>query len=196
MAFLQGSSAAREVVAEGVTAAPARFTVTAPAAWVRPKRARVTWEAAPSTASRVTYTVLVDGDAVAKGLQARLLVPAATALGNGVRQVQVVATDGQGQAVASDPVDLKVDARPPTAKAAAAPRKQYGRHAIAVTVADPASGVVAGKTTCRFGDGSKQQKGHRTFRHRYKRAGRYVVRVVTRDRAGNATTVRLRVQVR
>ncbi len=194
--FLQGTGAARQVVAEGVTAAPARFTVTTPSGWVRPRLARLKWEAAPSTARGVTYSVLLDGDPVAQGLQARSLVPAATALGNGKRQVQVIATDAQGQAVASDPVDLKVDARPPTAKAADAPRRKYGRHAIAVTVTDPASGVVAGRTTCRFGDGSKQQKGHRTFRHRYRRAGRYVVRVVTRDRAGNATTLRLRVQVR
>jgi PKD domain-containing protein len=195
LTFLQGTAAARQVVAEGITAAPARFTVTAPSGWVRPRLARLTWEAAPS-AARVTYSVLLDGDPVAEGLRARSLVPATTKLGNGKRQVQVIATDPQGQAVASDPIDLKVDARPPTAKAAAAPRRRHGRHAIAVTVADPASGVVAARTTCRFGDGSKQQKGHRTFRHRYRRAGRYVVRVVTRDRAGNGTTLRLRVQVR
>jgi hypothetical protein len=65
-----------------------------------------------------------------------------------------------------------------------------------VTVADAASGVVAARTTCRFGDGSRRQSGHKTFRHDYRRAGRYVVRVVTRDRAGNAATLRIRVQVR
>ena len=65
-----------------------------------------------------------------------------------------------------------------------------------MTVADAASGVVAARTTCRFGDGSKVQQGHKTFRHSYRRAGRYVVRVVTRDRAGNQTTLRLRVAVR
>jgi hypothetical protein len=196
VAFLQGSVASHQVVVEGVTAAPARFTVTAPAGWVRPRAARVRWDAAPSTTQRVTYAVLVDGEPVAQGLATRALVPAATALGDGQRQVQVVATDAEGQALASDPVALKVDARPPTAKAKAAPRKRYGRHALAVTVADPASGVVAAKTTCLFGDGSRRQSDHRTFRHRYRRAGRYVVRVVTRDRAGNATTMRLRVTVR
>jgi hypothetical protein len=196
LTFLQSAGPVRQIVAEGVTAAPARFAVTAPDGWVRPRSARLRWEAAPSTTPRVTYTVLIDGDPAAQGLAGRAIVPAATALGSGVRQVQVVATDGAGQAVASTPVTLKVDARPPTAKAAAAPRKKYGRHAIAVTVADPASGVVGTKTTCRFGDGSRQQKGHRTFRHRYRRAGRYVARVVTRDRAGNTTTLRLRVQVR
>ncbi len=196
LTFLQGTAAARQIVVTGITAAPARFTVTAPSGWVRPRLARLKWDAAPSTARQITYSVLLDGDPVAQGLQARSLIPTATALGNGKRQVQVIATDAQGQAVASDPVGLKVDARPPTAQAAVAPRRKFGRHAIAVTVADPASGVVAAKTTCRFGDGSKQQKGHRTFRRRYRRAGRYVVRVVTRDRAGNATTLRLRVQVR
>jgi len=196
LTFLQGAGAGQEVVAEGVTAAPATFLVTAPSGWVAPRRARLTWEAAPSTAPLVTYSVLVDGDPVAQGLRTRALTPAATALGDGVRQVQVLATDAQGQAVASDPVRLKVDARPPTATAKAAPRKRYGRHAIAVTVADAGSGVVASATTCRFGDGSRQQKGHRTFRHRFRRAGRYVVRVVTRDKAGNATTLRVRVQVR
>ncbi len=196
LSFLQGSSAARGIVAEGVTAAPARFTVTPPSGWVRPKAARLRWGAAPSTARRVTYTVLLDGEPVVQGVVARALVPPPATLGTGVRRVQVVATDSQGQTVASDPVALKVDARPPIAKAAAAPRRTYGRHAIAVALTDNASGVVAAKSTCLFGDASKKQKGHRTFRHRYEKAGRYVVRVVTRDKAGNATTRRLRVQVR
>jgi hypothetical protein len=196
VAFLQGSSRAHEIVAEGITSAPARFTVTAPSGWVRPRSARLRWEAAPSTTPRITYTVLLDGDPVARGIAARALVPAADVLGNGVREVQVIGTDAQGQAIASDPVQLKVDARPPTAKVALAPRRRYGRRAVVVTVADPASGVVAARTTCLFGDGTKRAKGHRTFRHRYQRPGRYVVRVVTRDRAGNATTLGLRVQVR
>ncbi|WP_027007848.1 hypothetical protein [Conexibacter woesei] len=194
--FLQRTGAGAEVVAGGITAAPASFVVTAPAGWVRPGAARVTWQPAPSTSQRITYTVLLDGRPVAQGLSVRALRPAAVYLGNGVRHVQVVGTDAQGQAIASDPVDLRVDGRPPTATARNTTGRRYGRHSLAVAVADAASGVMAARTTCLFGDGSRLQKGHRTFRHEYQRAGRYVVRVVTRDRAGNQATVRLRVTVR
>ena len=163
---------------------------------MRPAAARVSWDAAPTTSQKVTYTVLLDGEPVARGLTVRALRPPAVYLGNGVRHVQVVGTDAQGQAIATDPVDLKVDARPPSARYTNTTSRRHGRHAIAVTVADAASGVVAARTTCRFGDGSTVQQGHKTFRHAYRRAGRYVVRVVTRDRAGNPATLRLRVAVR
>jgi hypothetical protein len=196
LGFLQGTGAGAQVVAAGVTAAPATFLVRAPDSWVRPAAARVSWDPAPTTSPKVTYTVLLDGEPVARGLTVRALRPPAVYLGNGVRQVQVIGTDAQGQAIAADPVDLKVDARPPTARYRSTAGRKYGRHSIAVTVADAASGVVAAKTTCRFGDGSKVQQGHKTFRHKYKRAGRYVVRVVTRDKAGNQTTLRLRVMAR
>ncbi len=191
VSFLQTTGTGKEVVAEGISAAPARFTVQVPRRWVRPSGARLRWEAAPSANAPLTYTVLLDGDPVASGTR-RALTPPPIVLGNGVRKVQVLATDAQGQAVASDPVKLKVDARPPSAKVAGAPAK-YGPHAIAVTVADPDSGVA--KTTCAFGDGTGE-RGRRRFQHSYDRPGRYFVRVTTRDRAGNATSLRLGVQVR
>jgi PKD domain len=196
LGFLQGAGAGAQVVAAGVTAAPATFLVRAPAGWVRPGAARVSWDRAPSTSQKITYTVLLDGQPVAQGLTVRALRPPAVYLGNGVRHVQVVGTDADGQSIATDAVDLRVDARPPTARARSTAGRRHGRHSVAVTVADAASGVVAARTTCRFGDGSRVQQGHKTFRHNYRRAGRYVVRVVTRDRAGNRTTLRLRVTAR
>jgi hypothetical protein len=196
--FLQGALGRFEVVVTTVTAPPARFSVTAPADWVRPRSVRLSWQQSPSATLHVTYSVLLDGDPIARGLTGRSLRPAAALLGSGRRRVQVLGTDLLGQTVLSDPVTLKVDGRAPTAKVAhdrKAARKKRPR-AYVVTVADASSGVVAGRTTCTFGDGSKRVAGHRTFRHVYRRPGRYVVRVVTRDRVGNATTVRLRVQAR
>ncbi|HEY6759523.1 MAG TPA: PKD domain-containing protein, partial [Baekduia sp.] len=196
--WLQGGSGRREVVVDAVTAPPAKFIVIAPDGWVRPRSARVKWDAAPSAAQLVTYTVLIDGQPVAQGLRNHWLTPSPALLGNGVRSVQVRSTDTLGQSIVSDPVTLKVDARPPRAKLThdkKAPRRKRAR-AYTVALTDAGSGVLGSRSTARFGDGSTIQKGHRTFRHIYKKAGRYVIRVVTRDKAGNATTLRLRVAVK
>jgi hypothetical protein len=49
-----------------------------------------------------------------------------------------------------------------------------------------ASGIV--EALVKFGDGTSYRIGHGKF-HVYKRAGRYQVTVIVKDRAGNTTTV-------
>ncbi len=190
--FLQSAGANREVVAAGITGPPSAFAVTAPRGWVRPAGARLRWAAPASAGPSITYTVLLDGDPVGQ-VTARSFLPPPAALGNGVTQVQVVAGDAQDQTAISAPTKLRIDSRPPLVTAKNL-KKAHRPHTILVKIKDSESGVAAGATVCAFGDGERKRHGQ-VCRHSYAHAGRYALRVTARDRAGNATTVRLPVTV-
>jgi hypothetical protein len=191
VAFLQGDAARAQVVAAPVTVPPARFLARGPATWVRPARARVSWDRADSATGGVTYAVVLDGRVVRSGLRGRSFRVPARLLGSGVRHVQVLATDRSGQQLLTDRVNLRVDQRPPTATAKAA----KGRR-VTVTVTDADSRLVAARTRISFGDRTPAVRGRRGATHRYRRAGLYTVVVSARDRAGNVAALELPVVVR
>jgi hypothetical protein len=120
LAFLQGAAGDAEVVADRVTVVPTSFAVELPSHWVRPAAARISWEAPASAPGGLTYAVVLDGQVVARGLTATSLRPNPRLLGDGVLDVQVLATDALGQEVLSPASELMVDARPPTVSVGAA----------------------------------------------------------------------------
>lgn len=191
LAFRQGESGRFALVAAGVAAPPARFTVKVPKRWVRPPRARLRWSAAPSTVGALTYALILDGRVVRSGLKRRRLTPPPGLLGGGLRRVQVRATDALGQDIISRPVKLRVDAQPPRLKV----RVLSGRNEVAVKLSDPQSGLVARATRLSFGEGALERGGGR-LRHRYARPGRYTIRLRARDKAGNRLSQQVRVVVR
>lgn len=188
--FLQTAAATQQVVVEAVSAPVATFSLSVPKHWVRPRKALLSWQAAPA-ASAVSYTVIVAGEAVATVAGRKLRLPAGV-LGNGVSAVRILARDTQGQAIATAVGRLKVDARAP--QAAVSTRGQRG--SVQVRVTDSESGVAAGHTTCSFGGGTPRQRQATSFRYVYPKPGHYVIQVHTRDRAGNRANLRLPVVVR
>lgn len=190
VAFLQGRAGRWAIVAARVSVPPAPFGVGTPAGWVRPRQARITWDAAASAVpGAVRYAVVLDGRVVADGLRRRAYRPAPALLGNGVRKVRVIARDAQGQQLLSPSIDLRVDARAPGASAAA----RRGTRTVVVRVRDGESGVAS--AICSFGDGGTRARGTRSFRHEYARAGIYTLRVAARDRLGNRAVRTLKVHV-
>ncbi len=185
--FRQGEAGAFEIVADRVSAPPISFSLELPKKWVKPRKALVKWESAPSTVGGVRYVVVVNGRIVSKQLKRRRFKPRAALLGSGVGQVKVIATDELGGQVVSKVAKLKVDGEPPLATART--------HGLAVTVklSDADSGVARGR--CMFGGGGKPLSSRRICRHRYPRPGSYPIVVHERDRAGNAIVRHLRVRV-
>jgi hypothetical protein len=200
LAFRQGDAGHVEIVVDRVTVPPAHFGLETPADWVPPRRAAVRWDPAPSSVGGITYSVLLDGRPVARRLTHRRYVPGARLLGDGVRRVQVLATDALGQSLLSPALALDVDARPPRVSVAPA-RGRASRlpalpRSVVVHVVDRESGLNVRDTTCDFGDDSRRVRGHSAFRHRYARGGRFLVVVNARDRVGNRTTRHLWIEVR
>jgi len=189
IAFMQGPSEQQQVVGAVAKAPPGQFLATTPVGWVRGSAAEVSWEAPSEAFGRTTYSVLVDGHVRAHGLSGSSLALDPRALGDGVHQVQVLATDSLGQQTMTPQATLKVDANPPGVTV-----RRMGARRVTVRVLDRASGALAADTSISFGDGAHAI--HRlTARHTYAAGGTYTVTVRSRDRVGNILNVHLRVQV-
>jgi hypothetical protein len=185
--FRAGDPGAFEIVAARVSTPPARFSARAPGGWVRPGKALVRWQAAPSAVGDVRYSVLVDGRVVGQGMTRRRFRPRPAVLGSGIRRVRVLATDGFGGQLLTRAVALKVDSEPPTA----AVRTKGTR--VTVKLRDRHSGIR--KATCFFGDGTSE-KSRRSCHHTYQHAGVFTVAVRERDKAGNRIARLLKVRTR
>jgi len=192
VAFRQGGDGAGAIAVATVDAPPQAFHVFAPLGWVRGRRARVTWEAAADALGPVRYTLVVDGRRLSSQY-GRSRVPYRDRLDDGRYRVTVLATDARGQQTLGSSDTLHVDGTPPTAAIAL-----HGRR-LRVRVSDGPRGQVAGVrpggTRVRFGDGHSAGGG-RQVTHRYRRPGRYRVRVAVRDRAGNRAALAWTVHVR
>lgn len=186
--FRQGEPGYFEIVGERVSAPPVSFSLEVPKKWVKPRKALVRWEPAPSTVGGVRYAVVVNGRVISHQIKRRRFKPRAAILGSGVGQVKVIATDELGGQVVSKLAKLKVDGEPP--------RATVRTHGLGVTIklSDADSGVA--RARCLFGAGSKPVRSLRVCRHSYGRPGAYPVVVHERDRVGNATVRHLRVRVR
>jgi len=189
IAFSQGPPEQQQVMAAVAKAPPGSFLATTPVGWVKGTSVTISWEPAPEAFGSTTYVVLVDGRVVARKLTGYSLRLDPRGLGDGVHNVEVLATDSLGQQTLTAGASLKVDANPPEVSV-----RKLGHRRLQVRVFDRASGAVANDTSIAFGDGSSVR--HKlSVRHTYTRAGRYVIVVHSRDKVGNVLAAHLRVQI-
>ncbi len=189
--FRQGALGNAAIVATEVSAPPAQFPITAPKGWIRPTAATISWEHAASANGPLSYQVVLDGHAVATPSAALSLTLNPRLLGDGQHQVQVLATDTDGQATLTPPVTIDIDGQPPSVSFV---RVDAGR-GVRVNVTDPYSGVANRATSVSFGDGSHGH-GRTRFTHVYRSAGVYQVVAHVRNNLGYKATVRQLVSVR
>jgi hypothetical protein len=189
--FQQGGQQFSQIMAASIDAPPSSFTVQTPVDFVNTKRVALAWDAAPNAISKVSYSVTVDDEAIADDVSATKL-PART-LDDGVHVVQVIATDGSGQQTTSQPAELKLDTKAPTATI----KRLKGRR-VRITVrdgaADQTSGVAPDTVKIAFGDGKKAD-GKAKATHRYRKGGSYNIAIGAKDAANNRARVRKRVKV-
>jgi hypothetical protein len=190
LAFRQGEPGAFAIVATAVSAPPTSFKATGPKGWVRPGRARLSWQPPSSGVGGFTYSILLGGQVVKSGLLRHAYRPPRRVLPSGRLQAQVRATDALGQEVMTPPVRLRVDGAPPTASV-----RSGKRGTVTVRVHDAGAGLAAGSTRVSFGDGTGDHGGPR-FSHTYQRPGSFTIRVSGRDKLGNRLHRRFRVRVR
>jgi hypothetical protein len=191
VAFQQGPLGDAAIVAAQVTAPPDTFVVSVPKGWIKPSRAQISWQPALSANGPLSYTVVLDGHRLATPAGAFALAIDPDELGDGVHQVQLLATDVYGQSTLTPPSKLKIDGQPPLVKITDA----MGGDGVTVRVSDAQSGVDAHAVSVSFGDGRKAS-ARKLFEHRYAHAGVYEIVVHVRDNVGNEGTVRRLVSVR
>jgi len=190
IAFAQGPPDQQQVMAAVAKAPPGGFLATAPVGWVRGGSAKIEWTQAPEAFGASSYAVEVDGRVVRRGLTGLSLRLSPRGLGDGVHQVQVLATDSLGQQTLTPPAELKVDASPPQVSV-----RRLGGGGVRVRVFSRASGAVARDTSIAWGDGARA-RGRLTASHSYARAGTYTIVIHSRDHVGNVLAAHMRVQVR
>jgi hypothetical protein len=190
LGFEQGSGESSQIVGTFAQAPPESFYASAPTGWVGPSKARLSWKAAGQGVGSVTYSVLVDGRLVAGGLHGLSAHLPRGALGSGLRQVRVLATDQLGQRTMSPVVKLRVQGEPPLVEVKDLPRQR-----VRVRIYGDPAGLKKAATLVRFGDGETARR-RATVVHSYPRPGRYTVTVRALDRVGNRRLARVEVTVR
>lgn len=191
VAFRQGPIGDAAIVATETSAPPAQFRITAPKGWVRPTEATISWEEAASANGPLAYEVVLDGHPLKtpQGALSMRLDP--RGLSDGHHQVQVLATDIDGQATLTPPVTIGIDGEPPSVSVI----RVDGGSGVSVRISDPYSGVEAKAVSVSFGDGH-DARGRTRFRHLYARGGVYQVVAKVRNRLGYHATVRELVSIR
>jgi hypothetical protein len=190
IAFRQGPAAQPQVMAAVAKSPPGNFQAQAPVGWVSGNSATITWEAAPEAYGTTTYTLIIDGQVRESGLTGLSARVNPHGLGNGVHQVQVLATDGLGQETMTPAAELKVDASPPSVSV-----RSLAHDAVQVRVYDHASGALASATSIDFGRGVLV-RGRLTARHTYPHPGRYEIVVKSTSKVGIHLDARLWVRAR
>ncbi|MGC2375290.1 MAG: hypothetical protein WA484_15585 [Solirubrobacteraceae bacterium] len=191
VAFQQGPLGNAAIVVTDVTAPPAQFVINTPNGWVRPSRAEVSWQPAPSAEGPLSYRVVLDGRELTTPSGAFALHIDPRGLGSGRHNVQVLASGIDGQATLTPDATLQVDGTPPTVGVLRA----FGGRGVRIRVVDRDSGVRAHAVSVSFGDGRRAARRAR-FVHRYARAGIFRIVIRVSDRIGNRATLTRLVSVR
>jgi hypothetical protein len=191
VAFQQGPLGDAAIVATQVSAPPSSFVTNVPKGWIKPSQADISWLPAASAEGPLTYTVVLDGHKLSTPAGTTSLTINPHELGDGIHEVQVLATDVYGQSTLSALSPLKIDGQPPAVEVTSA----MGGYGVTVRVGNAQSGVAVQSVSVNFGDGTKA-KGHKLLHHRYAHPGVYTVVVQVRDKLGNEGVVRRLVSVR
>jgi hypothetical protein len=195
-AWVQGTGASSEIVAEQMYQPPGAVAPSKSSAYDRTAQPVVSWAASNSRWGPVKYTITVDGSSVLQTTSTSARLPA---LQNGSHRWQVTATNPAGVTSTSKAARLFVDTVAPTASFGLSGTAHAGA-TIDLTVRyrdlpphglpqRDASGVA--KITIRWGDGTVAtlKPGSHRSSHAYRRPGRYKVTVVVEDRVGNEKTI-------
>jgi hypothetical protein len=192
VAWVQGTGGSTQIVTRQLYKGPGSFGAVNRFRYASSDHPFLSWTP-PRELWGLMYSVTVDGIHVAQTSRTLIRVP--LALTNGRHSWQVVASNRAGLASVSAPAAVWVDTVPPVVSLTLTGTRRAGSfiHVYAAYTDSPAplprseaSGIA--EVTVSWGDGRSFKIHHGKF-HAYKRAGRYLVKVTVRDRAGNATTV-------
>ncbi len=188
----------RAIAVATVDQPPARFAVKRVTGFLRTDRPTLLWTTSRELWGR-HFRVVIDG--VEAGVTGRRSFRPPAPLAQGAHTWQVVALDHRGQQYAAKPSSVKVDSVPAFVRArVSGPRKAQAILRLAVQATDTPTGTArkaAGVLTSGvrqiavdWGDRTPLQLIGRGARHAYARPGRYTLRVLVSDRAGNRSTFR------
>jgi hypothetical protein len=188
VAWMQDTGGLPQVVVAQLYQPPASFAAVSAFRYVRSAHPVLAWSPPSGSWGPMTYTVTVSGSTVGRTNATSLPVT----LQDGQYSWQVTATNPAGLRSAMPPARVFVDTVAPKASFKVTGHRTAGAPLrIAVKYSDGRRGRASGVATVTvyWGDGTPHTRIARMKTHVYKRAGRFKIRVVVRDRAGNTTTL-------
>ncbi len=176
---------------------PGRFAPIPRTGFQRSPRPSLSWTTSMEVWGRY-FRVTIDG--VPSGVTGRLGFRPPAPLAQGVHTWQVTALDRRGQQYAAPPSTVKVDSVAPYALARLSGLRQAGaRLKLSVKALDTPTGTAVAQPAVPtsgvrqilvdWGDRTARQAIVHGASHAYRRAGRYRLRIVVVDGAGNRTTL-------
>ncbi len=186
----QQSGTVTQILVAGADAPPSTFSVFEDEKWQRDRKPVVEWEPSYDVSGPLSYEVKLNRRLV--GISGAASFGLGRAARDGRNSIVVTAIDTLGQRRDARTVRLLLDRRAPRVRV----RRLAGRR-VRVSVTDGRRGRTAGvssRTLVYWGDG-RRSRVRGTATHRYRRAGRLLVRVVARDRAGNKRVVKRRLRL-
>jgi hypothetical protein len=193
----------RVIAVASVDQPPGRFAVKRIRGFLRSARPTLAWTTSRETWGRF-FRVVIDG--VEAGVTGRRSFRPEAPLAQGAHTWQVVALDHRGQQYVARPSSLKIDTVPAFVRArVSGPRRAQATLRLAVQATDTPTGTArkaAGVLTSGvrqilvdWGDRTPSALIRRGAQHAYARPGRYALRVLVTDRAGNRSTFRLLLKI-
>ena len=186
VAWVQDAGAPAIVVAQ-LYQPPPSFAALTSQAYARSTNVVLAWSP-PASWGPMTYTVTVDGSQVGRTNATSFAVR----LGTGQHTWRVTATNPAGEQSTMSPARVLVDTVAPSGSFALTGAKVAGSVLrLTAKYGDRPAGHGSGvaKVTVYWGDRTSRRQISHTATHVYRRAGRFKVRVVVQDRAGNTTTL-------
>jgi hypothetical protein len=195
-AYIMADGDARRLVISSYDRLPGAFRIsTSSKLWRNPIRTPLAWGTALDLWGPLTYTILIDGKAVAQTQSTKASIPIG-AISEGLHNWRVTATDRRGQTVTTPVKPLKVDTVAPTLTASVNRKKRVVTVSAKAADVVPPSGKAAGIKFVRidWGDRSGVTQARKAT-HRYGRTGSFTIRVSATDAAGNATVVERHIRI-
>jgi hypothetical protein len=199
VAWLQGSGAQTQIVANQLFQPPGVFSPSVVFRYATSVNPVLTWSGASELWGPPQYIVKLDGVQIADTTATRIRTPAPVTQGRHTWQVTAVnqggvATSARAAAVFVDSVPPKVSVR------ITGPRHVHSELHLTASYTDARSGVPRSAASgvrsvqVKWGDGSKYSIRHGKY-HAYSRRGIFVMTVTVRDHAGNRTIVTRKLRI-
>jgi hypothetical protein len=193
----------RAIAVATVDQPPGRFAVERIVGFQRSDRPTLSWTTSRETWGRY-FRVVIDG--VEVGVTGRRSFRPSAPLAQGAHTWQVIALDHRGQQYAARPSSVKIDSIPAFVKARiSGPRRAEATLRLAVQATDTPTGTArkavgvltsgVAQIVVDWGDRTPRLLIRRGAQHAYARPGRYTVRVLVTDRAGNRSTLRQKLRI-
>ena len=204
-AWVQGQAGSRAIVVAQLYQPPGSFGALKRSRYARSLDPKLSWSASRELWGPLRYVVTLDGVQVGQTTGTSIQLPTAqfpVPLSQGPHTWQVMAVNPAGVARTDNTATVFVDTIAPSVHVKLTGKRTPGSplhirirssDAVGIPAAD-ASGVK--DVRVRWGDGTTTRVRRGSKYHVYRKVGRYRITVIVTDRAGNTTTVVVKITIK